>query len=767
MELAGWQLINQGPSTYLNMSTKQKNFLCLLSLTFFISCASQGPETLKYSKVTNGVQTLSLQDPISPQQTLSRLETPEGFSVRVFASEPHIVNPIALTWDERGRLWVLESTNYPHRYIGTEKGGDRITICEDTDGDGVADKYIRFAEEQPLSTAITIVKGGALVGQAPDIVFMEDTDGDDVFDSKKKVIENAFGSWDTHAVMNNFKYGIDNRIWSAVGYSGLYKPGMAPPPGQRPRSDDGKILPMGVFRFSRDGSVIEPVGRFNNNTWGLGISEDNTIFGSTANNNHAITIPIPMRYDAEKNVANIQSHFIMKHSATGNPWQVDYRDGYTAAAGLFLYNGRRYPERYWGAGLLNEPTGHVLHTTFFEPSGSTYKEVSGDPENLLASSDDWVAPVFADIGPDENVWVADWHNPVIQHNPDGRGMINQIWNAEKGEGNAHQNPLRDVQHGRVYVIQYPGEDGISSLDPTDKEGLIEALKSTNQFWRLTAQRLIVENEVDVMDELLDLIKDKSMDSRRLNVAAIHAIWTIDGLGRSGEVVSQLKQALKHPSSGVRKAALQVLPDSEWRSFVDLVQDSDLGLRLAAVLRVADMDVELAESLKRATQTARQGGDEWLDAAADLFVEKEPGGTVASGKARTPSAMTAHLTINTNPSEMSYQQKTISAFEGQSLELTFNNLHPDLHNVVLLKSGADIESFGAELDGYISNADSKSTNYIPESQNSTVLLSSEVIGLNASQTLSIDALEPGEYVYICTVPGHWRTMQGVLKIEAMP
>ena len=241
----------------------------LLVALVVIMAGCAAPTQLEYIETSNGIQSLTLQKPLKPDETVDFLHVPEGFEVKIFAAEPDIRNPIALSWDERGRLWVLESTDYPHEHIGTETGTDRITICEDTDGDGRADRFTRFAENQPLSTAIMVVRGGALVGQAPDIVFMEDTDGDDKFDKKTPILDDTFGSFDTHAVMNNFKYGIDNHIWSAVGYSGMYSPGNAPPPGERTNQDE-RILPMGVFRFSRDGSYLEPVGALQQQYLGSG-----------------------------------------------------------------------------------------------------------------------------------------------------------------------------------------------------------------------------------------------------------------------------------------------------------------------------------------------------------------------------------------------------------------------------------------------------------------------------------------------------------------
>ena len=742
-----------------------------LALLLSAGCATQA--TLRYETASNDANQLTLQQPLTPEQTLTRLIAPEGFDIRVFAAEPDIVNPIALAWDERGRLWVVESTNYPHDHVGEETGNDRITICEDTDGDGRADRFIRFAENQPLSTALAVVKGGALVGQAPHIVFMEDTDGDDRFDKKTIVIENAFGTFDTHAVMSNMKYGIDNHIWGAVGYSGMYRPGHAPTPEER-------ILGRGVFRFSRDGAHLEPVGQFNNNTWGLGIGEDNTIFGSTANNNHAVVVGIPMRYGAEANVANVQSHYLIEHSSEKPLQQVDFRDGYTAAAGAFPYAGRRYPQPYWGALMLTEPTGHLLHTVYMEPHGAIYREKQGAIDNLLASSDDWVAPVFADLGPDENIWVADWYNPVIQHNPDRRGMYNQVWNANEGPGNAHLNPLRDRQHGRVYVVDYTGNetDNPASLNADDTDGLIHALQSTNQFWRLTAQRLIVENQVvSLVPRLTALVQDQSIDETGFNGGAVHALWALHGLGRIDEVMDVVKSALRHPSPAVRKAAIEVLPETaetgEALLAANVFTDPNLNTRLSAVLGVIDLGEAASASVKAATHAARDGSDEWIEAAlGKLHAAPEPVAqtvtTPAAGEIDLDRLPPALLTLDAAAEGvMRFEQTTLQAFENQPITLVFNNLHPDLHNVVLLNQGVDVQQFGQALNNYLTDPNAIENDYIPPAEMDKVIAATSVLEQGGTQTITIDGLPPGEYTYLCTVPGHWAVMQGVLTIEAAP
>ena len=743
---------------------------CLVAvLTFVAGCA--GPAPLQYAPASNSIHTHQLQQPLSPQQSLSHLIVPDGFNVHVFASEPDIVNPIALAWDERGRLWVVESTNYPHDHVGEESGNDRITICEDTDGDYKADRFIRFAENQPLTTGIAIVKGGALVGQAPDMVLLLDTDGDDIADSKRVLIDDAFGTFDTHAVMNNLKVGIDNHIWGAVGYSAMYRPGEAP-------NAEAMTLRRGVFRFRPDGSNLEPVGEFNNNTWGLGIGEDNTIYGSTANNNHAIVVGIPMRYEADLNVAYVQSHYLVRHSSPRQLQQVDYRDGYTAAAGAFLYNGRRYPSLYWGSLMVTEPTAHVVHANIMEADGSIFREQEGEIHNVLASSDEWVAPVFADIGPDENLWVADWYNMVIQHNPDRRGMVNQIWNAEGGPGNAHLNPLRDRQHGRVYVLSYgePSEDAITSLSADDPDGLIAALSSSNQFWRLTAQRLIVENQISGLDSrLADLVTRQRLDETGLDAGAVHALWTLHGLGAAETLQAVADAALTHPSAAVRKAAIETLPANPESAQLlvehGLMSEAQLNVRLAAVLKGIDIGPAGYAQLLTTVDQAIEGADEWILAAIDRL---RPAGIVEQAPAEAPapapsSSMLppAHISLTAPDGVMRFAESELHAFAGQEIRLDFANLHPDLHNAVFLKVGVDMDDFGGALDLYMTDPNSIDTEYVPPDRQDDVIGSTGVLAQHEQNVSTLGPLEPGVYPYVCSVPGHWAVMQGQLHVTGAP
>lgn len=604
----------------------------LIGIFFLYSCTEQKspPAPLAYSGENPRVQ-----EPLSPEASMTHMQLPDGFEVKLFAAEPDIINPIAFTWDEKGRLWVVQSHDYPHE-LSNEVGGDRITICEDTNGDGKADKFIDFASEQSLTTGITLVKGGAIVSQAPDMVFLEDTNGDDKMD-KRTVLFTGFGIWDTHAGPSNLKYGLDNMIWGAVGYSGFNNtfPGMA-------AYNQGKPIEfkMGVYRFTRDGSYFEPVGQFNNNTWGLGFNENFEVFGSTANNNHCCYVGIPLQHYnyLEKmpswamNADFIQGHYEISPVDTIPLQQVDVRGGYTAAAGANFYTARNYPVEYQNHMYVCEPTGHLVHIARIEQVGAGYKEVDGG--NILASTDAWTAPVFAETGPDGNLWVADWYNPVIQHNPDKRGMDNQIWNADKGEGNAHINPLRDYGHGRIYIITYDRskDSGISTLDAADDQALLDALENDNMFWRTTAQRLIVEsNKVALIPQLIALA-DNDMQGNKKNERTVHALWTLDGLGAFQglypEANEVLLKSLQSNSYAVLRAALALLPltpeNSDNLAGSGLLSHADARVRLVALLKAGDLpeSASLFSSIENLARDDANTSDKWIKAALKIYFKEE-------------------------------------------------------------------------------------------------------------------------------------------------
>ncbi len=555
---------------------------------------------------------LKLQSALSAEESMQLTQVPLGFSLELFAAEPDIVNPIAMAWDERGRLWVVETVDYPNTVRNdTGKGDDRITICEDTDQDGKADKFTVFADQLNIPTSIVFANGGVIVAQAPDFLFLKDTNGDDKADVRKTIMT-GWGTFDTHAGPSNLKYGFDNKVWGTVGYSG-YKGQVG---GRETK------FGQGIFRFDTDGSGLVQLSKTSNNTWGLGFSENFDVFASTANNTHSVYMGIPNQYlrgiqELPSNGSQkIDGHYAM-HPITNQVRQVDVFGGFTAAAGHNLYTARSYPPDYWNrAALVCEPTGRLIHHAILEKQGAGFVEKDG--WNLTASNDNWFGPVHAEVGPDGAVWFADWYNFIIQHNPTPPGF-------ENGKGNAHINPLRDRKHGRIYRLVYKGAKPHAPLQltPNDPEKLLKTLGHDNLLWRLHAQRLLVERgKSDVEADLWELVASREQDALGISPQAIHALWTLHGLGKIAPSADQsvqdaLAQGLKHPSAGVRKAAAQVLPPTEWGA-VTLAQsgvmaDEDKHTQLAALLVAADMPASraVAEHLLALAQQDEVLSDEWL------------------------------------------------------------------------------------------------------------------------------------------------------------
>ena len=461
-----------------------------------------------------------MQKPLPPEESMRRITVPDGFHVELFATEPEIGGkPICMTWDERGRLWIAETVDYPNELKKPEEGRDRIRICEDTNGDGRAEKFTVFAEQLSIPTSIAFARGGVLVHNATETLFLKDTDGDDRAD-ERSVFLKTWALPDTHGGPSNMQYGLDNWIWGMQGYN-----------TSTIRIGDTRArFAQGFHRFRPDGSAIEFIRSTSNNTWGFGMSEEGLIFGSTANRHPSIYMPIANRYyervrgwAPELTLYSIADTHLF-HAVTDKVRQVDHHGGYTAAAGHALYTARTYPRQYWNqAAFVCEPTGHLVGTFVLERDGTDFR--SSNPANLLASDDEWVAPIMAEVGPDGNVWVIDWYNYIVQHNPTPRGF-------ETGEGNAYVTKLRDKQHGRIYRVVYDAAPRVKTLDlrgATPAE-LVAALANDNLFWRRHAQRLLVERgQTDVVPQLIGLASDKTVDAIGLNVGAVHALWTLQGL----------------------------------------------------------------------------------------------------------------------------------------------------------------------------------------------------------------------------------------------
>jgi hypothetical protein len=534
---------------------------------------------------TLGEPIRKMQKPLLPEESAKHLAMPAGFEAKLFVAEPKIHKPITMTWDHLGKLYIGETLDYPNEMQPTGKGRDRISILADTDHDGRADKISLFADNLSIPTSLCYANDGVIVAQAPDMLFLKDTDGDGKADVRK-VLFTGFGTRDTHAGPSNLRYGLDNWIYAIIGYSGFN----GEVGGERHN------FRQGFFRFKADGSKLEFLRSTNNNSWGVGISEEGLLFGSTANGCASVYMPISNRYyesvrgmapSVLPNIADSNRFFPI----TENVRQVDWHGGFTAAAGSALYTARTFPKQYWNrTAFVNEPTGHLVAAFTLHQDGTEFR--SHNAWNLVASNDEWTSPILAEVGPDGQVWMIDWYNFIIQHNPTPEGY-------KTGKGAAYETPLRDKTHGRIYrIVSKEGKPSEQpKLSKDDPKGLVAALTSDNMFWRLHAQRLLIERgKDDVASDLVALVADASVDAAGLNPGAIHALWTLTSLnawkaaGESGKLA--IEAAVKHRSSGVRRNLALAFPAE---AFVGgstpagaLLSDPEPLVRLAALLRIADL-----------------------------------------------------------------------------------------------------------------------------------------------------------------------------------
>src|SRR5262245_22875488 len=608
---------------------------------------------------TQGEPLSKMQRPLPPDESQKHIVVPKGFRAELFVTEKELGGkPICMTWDERGRLWAALTMDYPNELNPPQKGRDKIVYCEDTDGDGRADKVTVFAEGLSIPTSISFARGGVIVFDATQTVFLKDTDGD----GKTDVREVLFGTWnmrDTHGGPSNMQYGLDNWVYAMQGYN------------------DSRLIVggethrfrQGFVRFKIDRPAVDAAGlpvatkleflrSTSNNTWGLGISEEGIVFGSTANGNPSEYMPIPNRY--YESVRGWAPSLVLRGIADSNRFrpitehvrQVDFHGGFTAAAGHALYTARAYSKEYWNrVAFTCEPTGHLVATFVLNPDGSNFR--STNPFNLLASDDEWAAPIMAEVGPDGNVWVLDWYNFIVQHNPTPQGF-------RTGRGAAYESDLRDKTHGRIYRVIPESNGSVKdtgtrfSLAGATPDKLVAALKSDNLFWRRHAQRLLVERgQTDVLPALFAMARDPRVDEIGLNVGAIHALWTMHGIGAldgsNPEATAVAVAALRHPSAGVRRNAVQVLPADEKAAgailAAGLTRDPDAQVRLMTLLALADRPATDASgrAVAEALTAADNARDKWIPDAATAAAAKNGVGFLRA-VAATPKPPDKVLTV---------------------------------------------------------------------------------------------------------------------------
>ncbi|MFK7849988.1 MAG: PVC-type heme-binding CxxCH protein [Akkermansiaceae bacterium] len=448
--------------------------------------------------------------PTPPEVAAEKIEVHPEFDISLVASEPLINKAMNLNWDEQGRLWVVESPEYPNglrktnavvwKDSGAVKPGvydrkplDRISILFDTDGDGLMDKKQVFADDIELATGFVFHKNGVIVSAAPDIWLFEDTDGDDVSDKRTKLYT-GLGNRDTHAVMNNLRWGLDGWIYATHGYSAGDVTCLGSEKKQKVR------IGSGVVRFKPDGSHIEMYSSKRGNTWGLCMTTDGQVFWTQPTSGtvffHTV---LPESVLSKGKIPGTSSFHGMISGQRTYPlmhWQqaayrqIDQVGSYTAASGCAIYEGGAWPEKWNRSYFTGEPTINIVSHYFVSPKGQSYdtkKEEGREETEFIRSSDLWFRPIETRIGPDGALYVIDFYNQAVIHN-DTRG-------PQHNPATAAVRPDRDHYFGRIWRIQHKNAKHIDvpKIDKNDPKSIETAFSSENSHTRKTALRLLRES----------------------------------------------------------------------------------------------------------------------------------------------------------------------------------------------------------------------------------------------------------------------------------
>jgi putative heme-binding domain-containing protein len=429
--------------------------------------------------------------PRSAAEAARTMTVPPGFHVEVVAAEPDIVNPVAMTFDERGRIWLTESLEYPRRRAGP--GRDRVKVIDDTDGDGKADRFTIFAEGFNIPSGIAVGHGGVWVANSPDILFLTDRDGDGKADTRE-VVATGFGRSDTHELPNSLTWGPDGWLY---GWNGVFNPCNV-------ASKNGKTYEFtcAIFRIHPRTRVFEVWCEGTSNPWGIAIDPEGSFFSSACVIDHLWHL--------------VETGYYIRQGGPYPPFTwpiesiVDHAHQKAAYCGIHYFDSPAYPAEYRGRLYMGNIHGNGVNVDVLTRNGSTYR--SKTAPDFLRANDAWFMPVSQKTGPDGCLYVLDWYDRYHCYQ------------------DANRDPAGiDRLKGRLYRVRYqevPRRTGFDLATMSDDE-LLNLLGSPNVYDRETAQRILTERgSASIKGRLETLI----LDEKKPRTARMHALWTRIGIG---------------------------------------------------------------------------------------------------------------------------------------------------------------------------------------------------------------------------------------------
>ncbi len=455
---------------------------------------------------------------------LASLTVPEGYRIELFASEkefPNLANPLQLSFDDKGRLWVAVAPTYPHYRPGDPMPDDKILIYEDTNGDGRADKETVFADGLHLPIGFEFAPEGVYVSQEPNLVLLRDTDGDDRADSVE-ILLGGFCTHDTHHAIGAF---AGDPSGAFVMCEGVFLHSNIETAYGPVRAVDG-----GFYRFSPQRMHLERTAQLAiPNPWGALFDrwgQDFFLHTSGPSMNWMLPVSVRPTYGSK---------------TASTPDLVPEGHKVRPTSGLELVSSRHFPDEVQGDLILANAIGFLgIKQHRIADEGTGY--ATEFRQDLLVSSDGNFRPVDLEFAPDGSLYVLDWHNVLIGHM----------------QHNA-RDPLRDHVHGRIYRITYPSRPLVDppKVAGADVAGLLENLKLPEYRARYRSRRALRGHAAaEVLPAVAKWVAALDRNHPDYEHRRLEALWTTWGMNAVDEAL--LRDVLASPDFRARAAAVRVL-----------------------------------------------------------------------------------------------------------------------------------------------------------------------------------------------------------------
>jgi putative membrane-bound dehydrogenase-like protein len=572
--------------------------------------------------------------PLSPRESLQHIVLQDGLKVELVASEPNVIAPVAVRFDEDGRMWVVEMRDYPMTEVTGENSHSVVKVLDDHDGDGYYETVAVVADDLRYATGLQPWKGGAIVTQAGKVSYLKDTTGDDKADINETWYK-GFSEGNQQLRANHPRLALDNHIYIAGGLRGG-----TIIDARRPDSKPVSISGMD-FRFdplSGKYEAVSGLGQF-----GLTFDDYGNRFNCSNRNpamhvvleddelkmNPLVAVPSVI-HDVAKAGEASRVFPIARSWTTSNL----HAGQFTAACGVEIYRGDALPAEFRGNLFVCEPTGHLVHRETVRPKGVTFESTPAyDGVEFLASRDSWFHPVNLEVGPDGALYVVDMYRAVVEH-PD--------WMPEELKRRPDLMDGRD--RGRIYrvVPRHFKRPAAPKLADAPSDELVEYLTDANAWWRETASRLLLERQdKTALPKLLETAKASGSP-----IGQIHALWLLNGLGiefshdlskysdrpRVLEQIIHIQEARsenKNGDSDLRRLADHADPRVRFRALLAMKTDAALIPRRPAdewemnarLIRAGRRAGELFEDVAGLTQNA-MNPRRFVSEAARMAVDSE-------------------------------------------------------------------------------------------------------------------------------------------------